>query len=212
MRQVIRSIFTMDQLAEHWNTAYASGDRRWSWFEEAATHSLELITGLVTPEASVLDVGGGASPLMDGLLAAGFHDLSVLDIAESGVGLSRRRLGARAGEVSWIVGDLFEWFPERRYDLWHDRALLHFLFDEEQRTSYRQILLEVLAPGGHVVIGAFAEDAPERCSGLPVFRQSPEQLADFLAADFEVIEQHRLIHTSPAGNDQPFNWITARRS
>lgn len=159
----------------------------------------------------MIDVGGGASVLVDDLLDAGFRDITVLDVSESALGTTRRRLGPTGDSVELIATDLFAWSPTRRYSLWHDRAVFHFLVDEDQRTRYLEILHEALSPDGHVVIATFASDGPPTCSGLPVRRYSPGELATELGGEFETITSRREDHVTPAGAVQPFTWVLARR-
>ena len=194
----------------HWNDRYRStGSQAVSWFEERPTASLELLTALgVGPAQSVIDVGGGASTLVDHLLREGHLDLTVLDLSAVALAAARDRLGD-PGAVTWIEADLLTWQPTRRWDAWHDRAVLHFLVDDDDRASYRALLGRSLAPGGAFVIGTFAEDGPTHCSALPVRRYTPEDLVDLLG-DIEIVEQRRHIHRTPSGADQPFNWIAGR--
>jgi trans-aconitate methyltransferase len=156
----------------------------------------------------VIDVGAGASNLIDSLATLGFSDLSVLDISPAALDLSRRRLGANA-LVTWLAADLLEWVPTRRYDVWHDRAVLHFLVGSEIE-RYRRTLRRALAPGGAAIIATFAPDGPERCSGLPVTRYSADELTAMLGAGFSLVEQRREHHITPSGGDQPFTWVAAR--
>lgn len=158
------------QAREHWNKIYATRqEQELSWFEEAPAISLELLlTPRVDIHAPVLDVGGGTSRLVDGLLDRGFTQPAVLDISAAALEKSKSRLASRASQVRWIVADIVTWEPDRQYSAWHDRAVFHFLTGQEQRLAYRSALEQAVAPGGTVVIGTFALDGPERCSGLPV--------------------------------------------
>jgi SAM-dependent methyltransferase len=201
-----------DQRATHWEAVYeANSPDAVSWYQSEPTVSLELIDALgVDPNAAVIDVGGGASVLVDRLLTRGFTDVSVLDISEAALRTSRHRVGDDSDEVHWIVGDLLAWEPPRRYGLWHDRAVLHFLMGGDVET-YRATVERAVAPGGSVVLGTFAPDGPERCSGLPVTRYSTEGLAAVLGDGFEVVEHRREVHRTPGRTEQPFTWIAARR-
>ncbi len=194
----------------HWNDRYQStGAETLSWYEARPTTSLELLDRVgITPAASVLDVGGGASTLVDHLLGAGHQDLAVLDLSSVALDIARSRLDDPTA-VTWIQADLTTWQPSRRWDIWHDRAVLHFLVDDEARANYRLALRHALTPGGAFVIGTFAEDGPTHCSALPVRRHSPDDLANLLG-DVEIIERRRVIHHTPGGADQPFNWIAGR--
>ena len=197
--------------AQHWDAAYENrGATGVSWFQPAATVSVELIERLGTPtDASVIDVGGGASLLVDVLLRRGFGDLTVIDVSKAALDAVRERLGP-TNPVALLHEDLLEWKPERRFDLWHDRAVFHFLVDGLDRERYRRTLRSALRPGGAVVIATFAPDGPEYCSGLPVARYSSGDLANFLGPEFEVIEQSREDHVTPGGVTQPFTWLAAR--
>ena len=197
--------------AEHWDGRYGSiGDEGVGWFESQPVVSLELLSALgVSASDSIIDVGGGASRLVDHLLAAGHQDVTVLDVSQVAIDAARGRLG-EAPAVRWLVEDVLAWAPPREWDVWHDRLLLHFLLSDEQRTAYRGVLQRGLSPGGAVVICTFAEDGPEQCSALPVRRHSFGDLSTFLGSDFEVVEARRTVHTTPGGGDQPHNWIAGR--
>ena len=194
----------------HWDDRYeAVGSQAVSWYEHRPQVSLELLGMLgVTPNESVIDIGGGASYLVDCLYEVGHRDLAVLDLSSVALAEARARLGD-PGAVEWIEADVTTWQPERTWDAWHDRAVLHFLTSDSARTRYRSVLRRALVPGSAIVIGTFAEDGPTHCSGLPVRRHSPEDLSAFLD-DVEVVEQRRHVHRTPAGVDQPFNWIAGR--
>jgi SAM-dependent methyltransferase len=202
---------TGTQRAQHWDAAYeVRGVTEVSWFQPVATVSIELIERLETPtDASVIDIGGGASLLVDALLERGFSDLSVLDVSKSALDAVRERLGPTK-PVALLHQDLLGWKPERRFDLWHDRAVFHFLVDRSDRATYLQTLRSALRPGGAVVMATFASDGPEYCSGLPVARYSSVDLAEILGPDFAVVEQLREEHVTPAGATQPFTWVAAR--
>ncbi len=197
----------------HWNKVYAtkSADRV-SWFQPRAETSMRLIEAAGAEENSaIIDIGGGSSVLIDQLLDADFGDVTVLDISERALVGSKERLGARAAEVRWIVSDILAWAPARSYDIWHDRAAFHFLTDERDRAVYRATLLKGLRRGGALIIGTFAQDGPEKCSGLPVHRWSAEALADELGAEFRVTESLRENHSTPWGSVQAFMWARFER-
>ncbi|MBI4897684.1 MAG: class I SAM-dependent methyltransferase [Actinobacteria bacterium] len=202
----------MTDSAEHWNFAYAGGGRDVSWFQGQAAISDRLIKSVASAaDTPIIDIGGGASTLVDGLLAAGFNDLSVLDVSSVGLAIARERLGDAAEEVEWFACDVLDWQPSRRYGIWHDRAVLHFSNDDADRARYRETLLATLRTGGHAVIGVFAQDGPERCSELQVRRHSQADLAEFLGEEFAIVDRRRELHRTPGGNPQPFNWVVARR-
>jgi trans-aconitate methyltransferase len=159
----------------------------------------------------VVDVGGGASTLVDDLLAAGYLDITVLDIAATGMDIAKKRLGKHHVEVKWIVEDLLDWQPDRRYALWHDRAVLHFLTERGDQEQYRAKLLAATDPGSVAVIGVFGPDGPTSCSGLPTTRYDSQRLRDFLGEDFVVAESQLRDHVTPAQATQQFLWSVATR-
>lgn len=198
--------------AQHWNEVYATKDAsEVSWFEEDPTTSLELIELLSpNPNAGVVDVGGGASPLARVLVERGWRDVAVLDLSAAALELNAASLGARSGEVDWVVADVTTWQPARRYGLWHDRAVLHFLVDPADQASYAATLTAAVAPGGSVVIGTFAPDGPEACSGLPVARYDAEGIAALLGPRFVLVGERRAVHVTPWGAEQRFSWAALR--
>ena len=201
-----------DQAAAHWDAAYAQGGSTRSWFEEHPDMSLRMLDSAgVTAADAVIEAGGGASPLTGALLDRGFRDLTVLDISAAGMQYARERLGPRADQVHWLTADVLSWHPPRRYQAWHDRAVYHFLTTEEHRQQYLRTLDTATIPGAVAVFGCFAPDGPQYCSGLPVARYSPAQLARQAGAKWLLISQDREEHITPAGTIQPFTWIALRR-
>ena len=208
---------TIDEKTAHWDARYArTRPEDLSWFEAAPDLSLSLIRQAVPPEAAVIDVGGGASRLPDRLLEAGYQDVTVLDLSEQALSLSRSRLGARAGDISWQVADVTLWLAERRYDLWHDRAVFHFLTERADRAAYVATLGHALKPRGVAVLMTFASDGPEMCSGLPVRRYTSDALAEEVESlapgAFEVLEAGRFFHVTPGGVEQRFQFTVLRRA
>jgi SAM-dependent methyltransferase len=199
-------------LGDHWDNAYAQGDTGRSWFQEEATTSLEIVDALcITPDAGVIDVGGGASTLVDGLIQRGFDDVTVLDISARGLEAAQRRLGESNDRVTWIVTDLLTWQPARTYSVWHDRAVLHFLTDHQDRQRYVKALRAGTKPDAVAVVGCFALDGPETCSGLPVARYDAEGLSQLLGAGWTLEFSTRREHPTPSGAVQPFTWVAFRR-
>ncbi len=197
---------------DHWARVWGEDDGSGrSWFTASADRSLDWVTGVAGPGASVIDVGGGSSPLVDGLLDAGITDVTVVDIAAEALAHSQTRLGARGQQVTWLAADVTTLDLGRTFDVWHDRAVLHFLVQEADRLAYVDALHRHLAPGGHAVLATFAPDGPESCSGLPVRRHSPEDLAELLGAEFELLRAEPHDHVTPWGAPQHFTWAMFRR-
>jgi ubiquinone/menaquinone biosynthesis C-methylase UbiE len=191
----------------HWEQVYGSKDARAvSWFQPHAQTSLALIEQVSRGRASrVIDVGGGASTLVDDLLASPRFEVSVLDISASALEVARRRLGTRASRVRWLVGDITQTeLPEQAYDIWHDRAVFHFLTDEAQRSAYVAQVRRAVRPGGHVIVATFGPEGPLQCSGLPVVRYAPEALHAQFGGTFELVEHLTELHHTPAGAVQQF--------
>ena len=178
-----------------------------SWFQPRPETSLALIHGAgIAKTDALIDVGGGASRLVDALLAEGFSDVTVLDIAAGALAKSRARLGKDADRARWVAADITRWQPERKYRLWHDRAVFHFLTEPDDRAAYKRALEAALAPGGTAIIASFALDGPERCSGLSVRRYAPESLAMELGPAFTLTTHRHEAHTTPAGKLQQFQY------
>ena len=190
----------------HWNEVYRTkGAQNVSWFLTEPALSLELIRASQLPlEGGVLDVGGGASVLVDRLLDAGYTRLGVLDISAAALALARQRLGARAATVEWFEADVTKFQPPHRFALWHDRAVFHFLTDTADRRAYVATLEHTLTPGGAVIIATFASDGPPQCSGRDVARYDETSLAAELGAAFELRESFRETHRTPWNSEQRF--------
>jgi SAM-dependent methyltransferase len=194
--------------AGHWETIYRTrSPDELSWYQAVPRRSLELIqaTG-VALTAPILDVGGGASRLVDHLLAGGYTDVSVLDIAPAALEQAKTRLGPIATRVHWITCDVTLFQPERRYELWHDRAVFHFLVTPSEQARYLAVLRSALAPGAHLLLAMFGPGGPERCSGLPVQRYSQEDLRGLLSSDFRLRRAELDDHLTPTGQHQEFLW------
>jgi trans-aconitate methyltransferase len=197
----------------HWQGVYATKPETGvSWYQETPSPSLELLEAVgATPESGIVDIGGGASVLADRLLALGYRDLSVLDISEAALAAARKRIGPQAGGIDWIAADVTTWRPARTYDVWHDRAAFHFLTGGKDREAYVGCLRAALRAGGHAIIGTFAPDGPEKCSGLTVRRYDAGSLADELGAGFRLVDSRRHDHVTPWGAIQHFHFGTFRR-
>ena len=197
----------------HWENVYGTKDEHAvSWFQEKPDISLDLIwaTGVKTT-ASIIDIGGGASRLVDTLLDKDFKTVTVLDLSKKALAASKARLGTKGAQVQWVIADVTTWEPSQTYDVWHDRAALHFLTDPKDRAAYAERVLRAVRPGGHVIIGTFAPDGPERCSDLPVVRHDAATLWELLGHSFELLESRRHDHLTPAGVTQKFQFSRFRR-
>lgn len=202
----------MDRKA-HWDAVYGNTTPdHVSWYQADPEPSRRLIREAVPAAASIIDVGGGASTLVDALLASGFRHLTVLDLSGVALTAARRRLGSAAAAVTWIEGDVLEVsLPNEGFDLWHDRAVFHFLTETSDRQRYISRLRQTVSSGGHVLIAAFALDGPSRCSGLNVARYSPEALSAELGPEFHLVTSMRQDHQTPAGVTQAFTYCLFRR-
>ena len=199
---------------EHWEKLYTTkAATEVSWFQEHAQLSLKLIREAAIPtSASIIDVGGGASTLVDDLLAHGYEHVTVLDLSEAALAAAKARLGSRASQVQWVEADVLEAeLPAHAYDVWHDRAVFHFLTTEEERQAYVRKVLLAVKPGGLVIAATFAEDGPTRCSGLPVMRYSAEELHAEFGAPFQLLGHERESHHTPGGNEQKFVYCFCRK-
>lgn len=191
----------------HWEKVYQTKPvTSVSWFQEHAERSLELIKSIgATRESEIIDVGAGASTLVDDLIRDGYRNISVLDLSAKALAVARDRLGRQADVVKWIEGDIRTVsLPAQAYDIWHDRAVFHFLTDESDRQAYVNQVLRAVKPGGHVIVATFSPDGPTQCSGLPIVRYSPEALHGQFGAAFELIEHVSEAHRTPMGNVQHF--------
>ncbi len=201
---------------QHWDGIYGQrAEDALTWFEAVPSVSLGLVRAHLGPGEAFIDIGGGASRLVDALIELGLGPLSVLDISGAALKVSKKRLGARAQDVTWIDTDLTKWQPDRDYALWHDRAVFHFLTKADDRAAYARAMTTALGPHGTAIIATFAEDGPQMCSGLPVVRYSPESLAAELdrlhPGLFDLIDSKYHTHTTPKGNGQRFQYSVFRK-
>ena len=198
----------------HWENVYTSkASDGVSWYQPHAQLSLQLIRQLnMARDAAVIDVGGGASTLVDDLSAEGFADVTVLDLSAAALATAKNRLGQRGHEVHWLVGDITaDVLPSKTFQLWHDRAVFHFLTEPAARAAYKHNLRTHVAAGGFFIIATFAEDGPLKCSNLPVMRYSVAQLAAEFAEDFALLESHKEVHHTPFGTSQNFNYALLQK-
>jgi ubiquinone/menaquinone biosynthesis C-methylase UbiE len=202
------------QSKDHWEKVYTTkATDTVSWFQTHAGLSLDLIkaTG-VSRDAAVIDVGGGASTLVDDLLANGYNNLTVLDLSATALAAARNRLGAKASNIRWIEADITKAeLPVRQFDVWHDRAVFHFLTTPEDRAAYVQAVFRAVKPGGHVIVATFAEDGPNQCSGLPVIRYCADELHAEFGESFQLLHHEKEAHHTPSGKVQQFVYCYCRR-
>ncbi|WP_417670127.1 class I SAM-dependent methyltransferase [Roseibium sp.] len=199
---------------DHWQAAWTDRDSTGvSWYEPTPGVSLSLIRkhcAVTTP--SVIDIGGGASALVDNLLASDHGDLAVLDIAAPALDVAKTRLGPQAENVDWIVSNILDWQPNKNFDIWHDRAAFHFLTEMDDQRSYIRVMEQALKVGGILIIGTFAPGGPEKCSGLPVRQHDAESLSALLGVRYELLEQLIHMHSTPGGAMQKFSFCAFRRT
>lgn len=199
---------------EHWTRVYQEKSASAvSWYQAEPEPSLRALDRFgAQPSSPFIDIGGGASNLVDALLLRGWKDITILDIAAPALAAAKERLGPQARKVHWEVADITRWRPSRRYAIWHDRAVFHFLVNPEERAAYRRALLDGLAPGGLLIMATFALDGPETCSGLPVQRYDEASLASEIGDAFTLLDGWREAHVTPWGSGQSFNWCVFRRA
>lgn len=201
-------------LKNHWETVYQTkSDSQVSWFREHLDNSLRMIlqTG-VGREAAIIDVGGGTSTLADDLLENGFAHVSVLDISARALEKSKDRLGKKAAQIEWIEADITEIsLPENHYDVWHDRAVFHFLTDREDRRKYVELVMRSLKVGGHIIVASFGLNGPAKCSGLDVVRYSPDAMRDEFGSDFKLVKSLSETHRTPFETTQEFIYCYCRK-
>lgn len=202
------------QNKDHWENVYSTkAPDGVSWFQPHADMSMRLIhaSGL-GHNAAIIDVGGGASTLVDDLLDDGYLHVTVLDLSGAALAESRRRLGPRADTVRWMEADITgAAFEPHSLDLWHDRAVFHFLTTEEDRAAYVRQVLRALKPGGHVIMATFGSDGPAQCSGLPVMRYAPDELHAEFGGAFTMLGHEEQLHHTPFGTDQQFIYCMCRK-
>jgi 2-polyprenyl-3-methyl-5-hydroxy-6-metoxy-1,4-benzoquinol methylase len=190
----------------HWESVYSTkGDTEVSWYQSEPRLSLELIRSVAPPaHGRIIDVGGGASVLVDWLLDLPFEKITVLDVSETALRQAKLRLGERAKRVDWIVADITEAKALGSFDVWHDRAVFHFLTDAADRRSYVNLARETVPEGGHLIIASFADDGPKRCSELDVCRYNAETMGAELGEGFSLVREDRETHITPWGSSQAF--------
>ena len=197
----------MTKDASRWEGVYqAKPEAETSWFEDRPRVSLDLVAATgIGADAAIVDVGAGASRLVDCLLEQGFHRITVLDLSETALAKARARL-PEAAPVEWVAGNVLDWHPSRRFDVWHDRAAFHFLTETADQDTYLQVMDRALLPGGHAIIGTFALDGPDKCSGLPVARYNAARLSERLGKSYRLVQSLTHDHTTPWKSVQRFHF------
>ena len=199
----------MTDRKEHWDHVYQDKSAlEVSWYQQKPALSLEMIkhTGVVKTSA-IIDIGGGASTLVDCLLSDGFTNISVLDISANALRQAQQRLGSKAGNIHWLVTDITSFIAAAKFDLWHDRAVFHFLTENADRLAYVSVLKRSLQPGGHVIMAAFGIGGPVKCSGLDIVQYDANKLCNELGVEFTLVEEASEIHLTPAGKEQKFGYF-----
>jgi SAM-dependent methyltransferase len=197
---------------DHWENVYKTkGETEVSWFQETPAPTLELLALIgATSRTAVIDVGGGASRLVDSLVSRGYEDITVLDLSQAALAAAKARIADKANRVQWIAADVTTWEPSRTYGVWHDRAAFHFLIGAADQTAYLDRLRRALRRGGYAIIGTFALDGPQMCSGLPVARWDAQGLGALLGPDFVLVDARPHEHATPRGAKQRFQFSTFR--
>ncbi len=212
---LVSSIIPTMNAKSHWESIHQTKtSNQVSWYQEHSLLSLQYIanTGIHKTD-QVIDIGGGISTLVDDLLANHYENIHVLDISESALQTAQKRLGSLAQKVNWIVADITQaQLPNQFYDVWHDRAVFHFLTNPQDRQSYIQAVKNAVKPGGHVIVATFANDGPEKCSGLEVVRYEPQSLYGEFGTDFELLDSTHEEHHTPFGTDQKFIYCYCRKN
>lgn len=203
---------TLDRKA-HWERVYSTkGEAEVSWYQDEPRLSLELIRAVVPATGGrIIDVGGGTSVLVDRLLELPFEAIAVLDISETALGKARLRLGEHHRRVRWLSADVTDVDDLGTFDIWHDRAVFHFLTDVSDRKRYVELARRTVPEGGHLIVASFADDGPKRCSNLDVCRYNAESMAAELGEGFSLVREARATHTTPWGSSQAFFYGVFRR-
>lgn len=199
---------------DHWEQVYRSkATDKLGWYAPHLQTSIEWIDDLgLFPDSPIIDVGGGVSTLVDDLLGAGYRSITVLDISNRALSKAKDRLERKSTLVTWLTADITKVeLPEHQYELWHDRAVFHFLTEAGERLAYKRNLLSALRLNGHLIIGTFAPEAPAKCSGLPVQRYSKQQLVDEMGSDFSLVGDVKELHITPGGVEQMYQFCRFQR-
>ncbi len=201
------------EMKDYWDSVYQKiQNDKASWFQPAPVISLEFFNNLKLPsECSIIDIGGGDSLFTDNLLQLGYQDITILDISKKALDVAKSRIGQVANSLSWVIADISNYETSMKYDLWHDRAAFHFLTVESSIQHYVHLASNVVKSGGYMILGTFAENGPEKCSGLPVSRYSSEELEKKFSDCFHLLESKQAVHITPAGVQQNFTFCCFQR-
>jgi len=189
---------------EHWENIYATtGMQQVSWFQKVPTTSLELINQVAkNKQDAIIDIGGGDGFLVDNLLELGYTDITVLDISKNAIDRAKKRLGKLAEKVKWIVADINEFIPNKEYVIWHDRAVFHFLTEQQDKENYRKLLN--IAVSGYFILATFSDQGPNKCSGLEICNYTKQVIQAFFSLNFRMIRSFKCNHATPFGSYQNF--------
>jgi 2-polyprenyl-3-methyl-5-hydroxy-6-metoxy-1,4-benzoquinol methylase len=198
---------------EHWENIYSNKKmNEVSWFQQEPTTSLALIQkNTQSKDDAIIDIGGGDGFLVDNLLELGYTNITVLDISANAINKAKERLGINADKVKWIVSDITEFIPAEQYDIWHDRAVFHFLNQEQEIEYYKVLVDENISDNGHFILATFADDGPEKCSGLEVCKYSEKDMENSFSTIFKVKESFKYKHLTPFGAIQNFTFSVFRK-
>ncbi|CZO60658.1 class I SAM-dependent methyltransferase [Legionella pneumophila serogroup 1] len=197
---------------QHWDGIYTDkSPESVSWFQKEPTLSIKLIQNFGGHQPRIIDVGGGTSSLVDHLLNLGYSQVAVLDISDRAIEYVKKRLADRATQVEWYVNDITRFTPGHAYDIWHDRAVFHFLNEEKSRKAYLNVLRNTIKPRGYVIIASFAKDGPKKCSGLDIVQYDAESIQKEFGDEFILLESQLEEHVTPAGNEQQFIYFIFQR-
>lgn len=199
-------------IQKHWDNIYTKNSPQdVSWFQKKPAMSLNIIQRISNYKAKIIDVGGGASVLADFLLKLGYSNIAVLDISDTVILHAKKRLADKAARIEWYVKDITDFVPSHRYDIWHDRAVFHFLTDKKSRDLYVKSLKDALPPGGYAIIATFAKDGPKKCSGLAIVQYDSLSIQHELGDDFILLENQSEMHLTPKGSEQHFIYFLFQR-
>jgi 2-polyprenyl-3-methyl-5-hydroxy-6-metoxy-1,4-benzoquinol methylase len=197
----------------HWEKVYTTREpEKLSWYKAHLETSLALIERAAhSRSVSIIDIGAGESTLVDDLVARGYENITVLDVSENALDVTKQRLGPLAAQINWIVADITQVQLEpSAYDVWHDRAVFHFLTSIEQRVAYIRKVMKAVKPGGHVIVSTFGPEGPTKCSGLEVMRYDAETLHEEFGPRFRLVESSKELHHTPFGATQQFVYCYCR--